>query len=238
MEQGKELVKVCAYVVTVNSGLAPNPFHGVCTLAVCTPNHMRANLGINDYIVGISSVGISQKQGWYEPRILYAMKIDACLGLDDYYAEYSAKRGNRNGSYIEQVGDAIYKMNDRGNLEHIKESEEHLGLEEQDIHGNRVFIGENFWHFGAKSILLPDEKWAKNMPHSFIGIRYIYNTQNPTNSRWSDDDFEQFLNWLNHYPKGIIGIPIDMASVDDESHQTCARVSEKSVVHCNNTDNL
>ncbi len=229
-------MKVCAYVLTVNSGLAPNPFFGVCTLALCTPNHMRANLGSGDYLVGMSSRTLMHRHGWYEPRILYAMKIDSVLDLDDYYAKYPAKRGDSNGSSIEQVGDAIYKKNDSGDLEHIKESEEHLGLEEQDINGNRVFIGKTYWHFGAKITSLPDGNWAQILSHSFRGIRYIYNTQNRSNSRWSDADLEQFLGWLNRYPKGIIGMPVDMTSVDDEPQRhSCASGSNKPVIHCNDT---
>ena len=163
------------------------------------------------------------------------MKIDSvALDLDVYYAKYPAKRGDSSGSFIEQVGDAIYKKNDFGDLEHIKESEEHLGLEEQDINGNRVFIGKTYWHFGATITLLPDENWAQILSNSFRGIRYIYNTQNRSKSRWSDADLEQFLRWLNRYPKGIIGMPVDMTSLEDEPQlHSCASGSNKPVIHCN-----
>jgi hypothetical protein len=44
--------KACFYIMTVDTGFAPNPFHGVCTLAACTPNHCKANLEPGDLIVG------------------------------------------------------------------------------------------------------------------------------------------------------------------------------------------
>jgi hypothetical protein len=31
--------KLRSYIVRVDTGLAPNPFWGFCTLALCTPNH-------------------------------------------------------------------------------------------------------------------------------------------------------------------------------------------------------
>jgi hypothetical protein len=79
-------MKVCAYVMTCDTGLAPNPFHGVCTLAVCTPNHVRANLEENDYIIGVAGVRLRQKlnlssNSW---RLIYAMKVDKFMELDAY----------------------------------------------------------------------------------------------------------------------------------------------------------
>ncbi|MFC1451894.1 hypothetical protein ACFLSJ_00955 [Verrucomicrobiota bacterium] len=34
--------KICSYVMTTDTGFAPDPFHGRCTLAACTPNHVNA----------------------------------------------------------------------------------------------------------------------------------------------------------------------------------------------------
>lgn len=46
--------KLLKYVMTSDSGLAPNPYFGVCSLALCTPNHMNAKLKPGDWIVGHS----------------------------------------------------------------------------------------------------------------------------------------------------------------------------------------
>ena len=37
-------MKLLKYVMTSDKGLAPNPYFGVCSLALCTPNHMNARL--------------------------------------------------------------------------------------------------------------------------------------------------------------------------------------------------
>ena len=34
-------MKICTYTMTSDTGFAPNPFYGYCTLAACTPNHMH-----------------------------------------------------------------------------------------------------------------------------------------------------------------------------------------------------
>ncbi|WP_155628852.1 Nmad2 family putative nucleotide modification protein [Burkholderia stagnalis] len=47
-------MKLLKYVMTSDSGLAPNPYFGVCSLALCTPNHMNAKLKPGDWIVGHS----------------------------------------------------------------------------------------------------------------------------------------------------------------------------------------
>ena len=47
-------MKVCSYVMTYNTGLAPNLFCCVCTLALCAPNHRRAYLSDGDWIVGLA----------------------------------------------------------------------------------------------------------------------------------------------------------------------------------------
>ena len=42
----------------VDSGFAPNPYFGYCTLAACTPNHMRAKIEPGDVIVGVEGDGL------------------------------------------------------------------------------------------------------------------------------------------------------------------------------------
>ena len=38
--------------MTDDTGLAPNPYYGWCTLAVCTPNHQGARLINGDWVAG------------------------------------------------------------------------------------------------------------------------------------------------------------------------------------------
>jgi len=57
------MTKICFYRMTDDTGFAPNPFHGYCTVATCTPNHMRGRTRLRegDYIVGIEGVKLRRK---------------------------------------------------------------------------------------------------------------------------------------------------------------------------------
>ena len=212
-------------MITVNSGLAPNPFFGVCSLGLCTPNHMNANLCEGDYLIGLSSHELMRKHLWNDTRIIYAMTISKVLGLDEYYKKYPEKRGNHSGNILEKYGDAIYREDSRGILMHIPESQQHIGIESQDIKGNRVFIGEIFWHFGCNSIPLPDEKWTQPLKESFRGIRYIFDSDDNHGRAWADEDLESFKTWLHKYPNGILGMPADMEDLTSDGEQNFGSVS-------------
>lgn len=209
---------VCTYVVTYNTGLAPNPFHDVCTLALCTPNHKRSRLKKDDWIIGLAGAEIKKQCAEQDKidrhRIVYAMKIDDVLTLGDYYNQYPQKRAKRNGTPIERMGDAIYKKVD-DNLIHTKDSDEHDWAEvhKQDIYGNRVFIGHEFWHFGNQCQKLPEKvAWADKLQMPFaggsIGIKYIMGGSNPS-YQWTQQNLNEFKSWLSG-ENGLIGHPIHM----------------------------
>ena len=42
--EAMQAMKLLKYVMTSDKGLAPNPYFGVCSLALCTPNHMNARV--------------------------------------------------------------------------------------------------------------------------------------------------------------------------------------------------
>ncbi len=204
-------MKICSYIVKCDIGLAPNPYHEICTLAVCTPNHMRANLEKGDWIIGLAGKNIrnlcekrsNEGDIW---SVIYVMKINEILDLGHYYDNYPLKRPKEKG--IAKFGDAIYKM-DKGRLVHTKESCYHTEKESQrkDKKGNRVFIGKDFWYFGKKYKPLPkDEKWALNLVSKFskcyIGIRYLHDNPKLKDSM-ETSDFNKLYDWLPK-DKGLI----------------------------------
>jgi hypothetical protein len=93
---------VFSYVVVSDSGFAPNPFHGVCTLACCKPV-IRRHAQVGDLIVGLSTRC---------ERVVYAMKVSKVVGFDEYWrdAQGLAKRPDRSSSAArERRGDNIYE---------------------------------------------------------------------------------------------------------------------------------
>lgn len=47
-------MRLYVYVVTHDTGFAPNPFHGYCTLATCKP-HIRGRAEAGDWVIGLGS---------------------------------------------------------------------------------------------------------------------------------------------------------------------------------------
>lgn len=55
-------MRLFSYVVRFDSGFAPNPFYGYCTLATCKPPIRRTAL-VGDWIIGTGSASQEVKLG-------------------------------------------------------------------------------------------------------------------------------------------------------------------------------
>ncbi len=71
-------MKLYSYIVVHDTGFAPNPFWGYCTLAACTPNHAGIRAKEDDWIIGTET----KKKG---NKLIFAMKISEILPFDQYY---------------------------------------------------------------------------------------------------------------------------------------------------------
>ncbi len=209
--------KVCIYRLTDDHGLAPNPFHNVCTLAVCTPNHKRANLKKDDIIIGFAGLELKKKYNMDGERIIYCMQITEVMDLDTYYhsREYEDKKPSLSKGGIYAKGDNFYYRNEGGQLCHSNETDMHDWDEviRKDIYGDRVFISKNFLYFGRSAIKVPsDTEWSNKLQVKVSrdltqGIQYIYGGNGKVN--WDDSDIRGFLDWFTDYQgKGLIDMPL------------------------------
>jgi len=213
-------MKVCAYVMVCDSGMAPNPFHGVCTLAVCTPNHTARSLKKDDFIIGIAGAELCKN---FDPpekyRLIYAMKIDKRITLDEYYnsVEFRSKIPKLSGSKIEMCGDNFYRNVD-GKLMHTADTYEHTedspgtGVEKQDCDGNQVFIGKSFYYFGSKAPKIPSGvEWGTKLKKTFDSmprnIKYIMGGR--CKYSWSEADLMEFLKFLDQNKIDYIPDPVN-----------------------------
>lgn len=63
------------YKLNHDYGLAPNPFGGIMTLAVCKGDIRRnKNLAVGDWIIGTGSKKMNMLN-----QLIYAMRVDGCL---------------------------------------------------------------------------------------------------------------------------------------------------------------
>jgi hypothetical protein len=190
-------MKLVKYVMTSDKGLAPNPYFGVCSLALCTPNHRNARLDVGDWIVGHSSKATGNK-------LIYAMRVTKVLTMPEYFSGFPAKRPNPDGDPIERCGDNLYD-NSSGKWRRLPSAchnEVHAFVQDQ---GRPVFLSEGeegFWYFGGI-----DDPVTRGFPDLFPelikdrqGISYIHDEQ----------VIDRFVLWLKGYGRsGLIGSPRD-----------------------------
>ena len=150
-----------SYVVRYDSGFAPNPFYGYCTLATCKPR-IRAGAEVGDWIVGSGSklAGASQ-----EGRLVYAMRVGEALTWDQYSADprFRSKQPFRRGSRKQTCGDNIYfrhtadsPWQQRDSFHSSADGSAHPDHVNRDTGVDRVLVGQEFVYMGGHGPFLPD----------------------------------------------------------------------------------
>ena len=73
--------RLYSYIVANDTGFAPNPFHGYCTLATCKPR-IRKTARVGDWIVGTGS-----KRNGKAGYAVYAMRVTEIMTFDEYWSD-------------------------------------------------------------------------------------------------------------------------------------------------------
>lgn len=146
------------YVVDRDFGFAPNPFHGICTLATCKPGIRRSAL-IGDWVAGIGGRRLKATG-----RCIFAMRVSQKITFNEYWSNplFKDKRPIRNGSLVTLVGDNIYH-HDGNNW--IQEDSHHSFPDgspdpsnvRNDTSANAVLVSDFFYYFGASAPEVPTE---------------------------------------------------------------------------------
>lgn len=153
IDQGSYLY---SYAITRDFGFAPNPFHGVCTLATCKPG-IRAGANVGDWVLGIGG----SKLGGVSRKCILLMKVSEKISFQEYWdnPHYSLKKPLRNGSRVQMLGDNIYHKDDSGSW--IQEDSHHsnpdgtpnlVNLNRDTGKCDRVLISNYFLYFGSAAV--------------------------------------------------------------------------------------
>ena len=153
--------RIYSYVVRYDSGFAPNPFYGYCTLATCKPD-IRRTADIGDWIVGSGSSSRDVRRGG---QMVYAMRVTEVMSFDEYSVDhrFEAKKPYRRGSRKQSCGDNIYyrdgsdatwqqldsfhsNNNGEANPDHVN----------RDTGVNRVLVSDDFVYFGGNGPKFPE----------------------------------------------------------------------------------
>ncbi|MFZ4394550.1 MAG: hypothetical protein ACOYOU_02870 [Kiritimatiellia bacterium] len=146
------------YVVDRDFGFAPNPFHGICTLATCKPK-LRKSASVGDWVIGMGGCRLKATG-----RCVFAMRVGKRITFDQYWdgAEFRDKRPVRNGSKKMMVGDNIYHRHTP--VSEWKQEDSHHSLPDgsanqhnlrNDTQTNAVLVSDLFYYFGSKAPVVP-----------------------------------------------------------------------------------
>ncbi|MDD2896552.1 MAG: hypothetical protein PHG81_11115 [Aliarcobacter sp.] len=142
-------MNIYAYIVPVDDGAAPNPYGGVCTLAICKPN-LRKTTKQGDWLVGLDS----------KSQLIYTMKITTVMSMKEYdtYTKenLSIKIPNKTSKNIEeQMGDSVYDFSQDSVT--LRASVHSRCTKEMDLAGKNVLLSTCFYYFGEQVKTLPKE---------------------------------------------------------------------------------
>lgn len=195
-------MKLYSYIVTYDTGFAPNPFWGYCTLATCKPA-IRRTACKGDWIVGLSPKSAGNK-------IIYAMQVNEILPFDKYYRDprFQVKIPDYSREQVVfKCGDNIYEPlpNDEFRQlpsQHSYGELENPYLKNHDLNGKNVLVSENFYYFGSKPIRLPQHL-------SVLKVGRAHKC------RFSDETVQAFVDIMKENKPGVLAPPSSWPQDDD-----------------------
>jgi len=217
-------MRLCSYTVVHDTGFAPNPFGGYCTLAACTPNHQGIKLSQGDLVVGHATAKRAH-------RLTYVMELsEPPLDFDIYYNDrrFEGKKPRFDLTWQEACGDNIYHQTSNGawaqdeNLFH--NTPKHLA---QDTKHPRVFISRHFYYFGANAPIMPKE------------FSDLIRDRHGCKCEYSEQLIVAFVKWLQtNFSPGVDGEPFDLArtllALNDRLIKIMPRPNNLACVHQTN----
>lgn len=199
---------IWTYKIAADWGFAPNPFHGVCTLACCK-HQIRDKAEIGDWVVGAGTEKLGNRG-----RIIFAMKVEGRLTFDEYWTDtrFLAKRHSPGASCRRSQGDNVHQKDpltgkyNKIPLHHCCDPDETYLRPDSDTRSEWVLYSRKFFYFGADAIAPPEISGMRDDGQS---IRFPHDTRNrfknyPENMR------VQIVKWLEEqvsFGVGLRGFP-------------------------------
>ena len=189
-----------SYRVRYDSGSAPNPFWGVCTLVLCKPKIRRA-AQIGDWVIGFGSS--RSPAGDLSGKVVYVMQV-TCKMTMEAYDQYT--RDNLPGKVPDlhsadprhRAGDSVYDFS--GDMWEKRPGVHDGDLEQQarDHAGKYALLSTCFWYYGRDAIQVPS------------GILSLDPKRQGHRSRANDLYIKDFNRWIESFagkPQGRLGMP-------------------------------
>lgn len=201
------------YKMTHDHGFAPNPFHGVLTLATCKPR-IRAHRDVGEWVAGFASqelVNQARRRGVTVQLggLIYLMQITEVLPLDAYFEDprFAIKRPPTESlDPVALCGDNIYYRDHHGEYEQLENRFHGRAYTKHDTGGLNALISSRFYYFG-RECFAPDGSWTVAIGAPLSSGRTFY---------CPDGFVEKLLNYFNI--NGIVEGMHALPALMDETH--------------------
>ncbi len=176
-------MKLFSYVVEHDTGDAPNPYFGFCTLCRCKyRKDPAARLNVVElakramangevvWVVGTGGANPNRSAG--NGKLVYAMRVDEVLTRGEYYKDprFERKKLPPNGDNVRPKG--------------IFETHEQYAL-----------VSRHFYYFGNEAIEIP------------VALRRVEKRGRGFRSRFDCAFVERFVRWIECHKRGLHGQP-------------------------------
>jgi hypothetical protein len=203
-------MRLFSYIVTHDTGFAPNPFWGYCTVVNCKPA-IRRIAKEGDWIVGLSP----KVQG---NKIIYAMEVQEILSFADYFCDkrfQSKKPDYSKNKIVFSRGDNIYEPLPNGDYRQLpsrhynhKKKKEDLSKKKRDLGGINVLISKKYYYFGSNAIGL-----SKEFNELKVGRGH--------KSKFPEELVVKFISFISGFKKGIHAPPAKWKAEDNSWNVGC-----------------
>jgi hypothetical protein len=144
-----------SYCIPYDDGAAPNPFWGLCTLAICKPV-IRRKAEIGDWVVGTGSK--HSPIGDISGKVVYAMRVTRKMTMEEY-DQFTRSELPRKIPQMDHAdprrwyGDSIYDFSTP--IPSLRRSVHDEGNRNTDLSGEYVLLSDYFFYFGDQPVPLP-----------------------------------------------------------------------------------
>ncbi|MGA9852035.1 MAG: hypothetical protein WBR15_03815 [Gammaproteobacteria bacterium] len=205
--------RLYTYCIPYDDGAAPNPYWGICTLAICKPM-IRRTAEVGDWVVGTGSR--NSPIGDISSKVVYAMRVTQKLSMSEYdsWSRKSCpkKIPNMRTSNLEQhLGDSIYNFS-------TSPPKQRMGVHDAgnistDLSGLNVLLSSHFFYFGDKPRKLPAR--LQEIVKQGQGHRVKLNEP-------FVEPFQEWVNSLKLQPNKLYGEPPHKLSKGASVRAACA----------------
>lgn len=192
-----------SYVLKADTGFAPNPFMGRCTLAACKPI-IRRTAQVGDWVVGTGSA-----HHMASGRVVYAMEVTQKVAFDRYDKGFPMKRPGKGKR--KRHGDNIYYRGPSGHYRQRKNTHHGPADMKRDLSGRYVLVSEHFYYLGDGHVRIPP------------GLRSIV-MRGPGHKRIKDEKtVGRFVQWIEGMGggSGRLGEPLDDGECSTAPPERC-----------------